>query len=655
MKRLRDVLVLPREMSDFERRYLARVNRIALYFFYGHLPVFVLFAFLNHTQPLLAGLLTAGVLVGPTLAYRSFSNPRLVSMVYGVTAMFMGGILVHVGQGPVQIEMHFYFFALIAMLAVFGNPLVILSAAGTVALHHLILWFLWPSSVFNYDAPVWVVAVHAAFVILESVAGVYIARSFFDNVIGLEKIVRARTAELDGRNRDMRVVLDHVQEGLITLDIEGRMSNERSAIVARWLGAAPEDRDFAAYLEAKDPVAGGAFRVGWTQVTDDILPVDVALDQLPRTCTIGAQRLSLEWTPIFAGDKLDKVLLVLSDVTAQLERERLEREQREMVALFQGLVRDRQGLVEFCGETGDQIAAFRDGQGDLGFQRRLVHTVKGNASIFGLSSIADLCHEIERTIDEEGQPPTAETRERLHAAWRPFAEYLKRFLGEGDRDVVEIDAAELVATIEAARAGASGRAIAKRLADWRLEPLERRFGRLAEQARGLARRLNKGDIDVRIEDGGARIEPREWSSFWSVFVHAIRNAVDHGLETADERHSGGKPAPGALELCGRVEGSDLLIEIGDDGRGIDWSAVAAKAAELGLAHATREDLIEALFVDGLSTATTVTQVSGRGVGMGAVRAACSALGGTVSIASEPGRGTRIVFRFRRDTAAQVAA
>ena len=66
--------------------------------------------------------------------------------------------LVHVGQGPVQIEMHFYFFALLAMLAVYGNPLVILVAAVTVALHHLVLWALLPASVFNYDAPIWVVA-----------------------------------------------------------------------------------------------------------------------------------------------------------------------------------------------------------------------------------------------------------------------------------------------------------------------------------------------------------------------------------------------------------------------------------------------------------------------------------------------------------------
>ena len=193
MNKLFRYLVLPKEISAFEATYLRRLNRIGLVFFAIHVPAMVLLAWANATHPWLALALSSAVVLGPALAYVTFTNPRAVSVTYGVAAMCMGGVLVHVGQGPVQIEMHFYFFALIAMLAVFGNPLVILAAALTVALHHLALWFLLPASVFNYDAPVWVVAVHAAFVVLESVAGCFIARSFFDNVIGLEKIVQLRT------------------------------------------------------------------------------------------------------------------------------------------------------------------------------------------------------------------------------------------------------------------------------------------------------------------------------------------------------------------------------------------------------------------------------------------------------------------------------
>src|SRR4029453_6189479 len=120
------------------------------------------------------------------LAWRSFDNPRSVSLVCGFAAMLMGGLLVNFGQGPVQIEMHFYFFALLAMLVLYGDPVVIDVAAVTVAAHHLLVLIYLPASVFNYAAPWWVVAVHAGFVVLESLATVYIARSFFDNVIGLE-------------------------------------------------------------------------------------------------------------------------------------------------------------------------------------------------------------------------------------------------------------------------------------------------------------------------------------------------------------------------------------------------------------------------------------------------------------------------------------
>jgi two-component system, chemotaxis family, sensor kinase CheA len=196
IKALLKYIVLPAHMSDFERDYLKRVNRVALWFFIAHLPVFVLLAVYNHTNPNMAVALTSLVLLGPILAVRYLNSLRTVSVIMGITAMFMGGLLVHFGQGPVQIEMHFYFFVLLALLAVFANPMVIIAAAATVALHHLALWFLLPASVFNYEAPVWVVAVHALFVILEAVGACFIARGFFDNVVELDQHVQERTQSL---------------------------------------------------------------------------------------------------------------------------------------------------------------------------------------------------------------------------------------------------------------------------------------------------------------------------------------------------------------------------------------------------------------------------------------------------------------------------
>src|SRR6185436_9149491 len=176
MRWLFSYLILPREITAFEHAYLRRINRIALGFFYLHWPVFVAVAWLAGTSMAQAAVLTPLVLLGPTIAYATFTNPRLLSVTYGFTAMVMGGLLVHFGQGPMQIDMHFYFFVLIALLSVFGNPAAIITAAVTVALHHLVVWLLLPASVFNYEASVWAVVVHAAFVVLESIAAIFVAR-----------------------------------------------------------------------------------------------------------------------------------------------------------------------------------------------------------------------------------------------------------------------------------------------------------------------------------------------------------------------------------------------------------------------------------------------------------------------------------------------
>jgi signal transduction histidine kinase len=193
-------ILLPHESSEFEKKYLVRVNRIAMWFFIAHLPVFVLISFFNGTDPDMVLALTSAVLLGPIAAVHCLASQRTISVIMGIAAMFMGGILVHAGQGPVQIECHFYFFVLLALLAVYANPLVIVVAALTVAAHHLVLWYLLPSSVFNYDAPVWVVAVHALFVILEAVAACFIARNFFDNVVELEQRIQERTKRLSETN-----------------------------------------------------------------------------------------------------------------------------------------------------------------------------------------------------------------------------------------------------------------------------------------------------------------------------------------------------------------------------------------------------------------------------------------------------------------------
>ncbi|HEY3497603.1 MAG TPA: ATP-binding protein, partial [Polyangiaceae bacterium] len=128
---------------------------------------------------------------------------------------------------------------------------------------------------------------------------------------------------------------------------------------------------------------------------------------------------------------------------------------------------------------------------------------------------------------------------------------------------------------------------------------------------------------------------------WASAVHLVRNAVDHGIETSEERRSSGKSENGSLVLRARSEAGSFVFEIEDDGRGIDWERVRARAREWGLPAESAADLERALFTDGLSTREEANELSGRGVGMAAVLGSCETLGGSIAVHSEPGTGTRV--------------
>jgi two-component system chemotaxis sensor kinase CheA len=148
---------------------------------------------------------------------------------------------------------------------------------------------------------------------------------------------------------------------------------------------------------------------------------------------------------------------------------------------------------------------------------------------------------------------------------------------------------------------------------------------------------------VRVEANGVRLESSRWAPFWGAFVHLLRNALDHGLEAREERRLTGKRGPGRLTLsCREIEGQ-VVIEVADDGRGIDWQGVRSKATALGLPADTEPELQAALVHGGVSTRAEATELSGRGTGLAACHCACRELGGTMSISSVRGAGT--TFRF----------
>lgn len=457
----------------------------------------------------------------------------------------------------------------------------------------------------------------------------------------LEALVERRTRALDDRNRAMRLVLDNVDQGFVTVERDGSLSSERSRVFDDWFGVPSEGQALSEHLSAKDSSVGDWFALGLETVVEDMIPMEVAIEQMPKRMHHAGSTYTFDYKPILINGDLSKLLVIISDITDQVEREQLEASQRELVATFERAIRDRSGFLEFC-EEAERILAEVLEESELAVVKRHIHTLKGNFGLFGLAQLAERCHHLEDRIADSERAPSREDLEGLAGAFTEVTGRVLRLLGV-KKDLVEIASARVLALAGEVEAGAPNQKVAEVLRSWTHEPVQVRLERLAEQTRALAKRLDKGTVDVVVEHHDVRLPGEHWATFWSAFTHVLRNAVDHGLEHPETREQAGKPRRGRVTLRTKVEGEVCSVEIADDGQGINWDAVASKAESLGLPSESTQDLRRAIFADGVSTKAQVSAMSGRGVGMAAMQAVCDQLGGTIAIESKRGEGTRFLF------------
>lgn len=491
----------------------------------------------------------------------------------------------------------------------------------------------------------------------------------------LEGKVEERTHALAERNRDMRLVLDNVDHGLLTVSLTGSLAPERSAIVDRWFGAPEPGMSFIDYIRRIDPLYADELDLGLEGLRDDFLPRDVSLNQLPLRIHSGASEYQCHYSAILTDTgAIEGVLIVIKDITAELAHAREEADGKERLAIFNALAKSRLSLLAFVDEVNEHLASLP--QAPVEIQRRILHTLKGNAGLMDLNLLRDLSRCLEDELAETCAPLGEASLAPLMRRWRTLTDELRGLVGEKGRNLLEIDGDVLTSLLaeyardchdgtyddlsheRGANAGMeeerarrqrirdqAGARLRDGVAALALEPAQKQLRRLGEHAEALANRLGKGTLAVEISDGGVRLDPRTWEGVWAEMVHLIRNAVDHGIEPEALRRQAGKAIPPTLKLTTRLVGNSLEIEVADDGGGVDWNAVRAAAARRGLPHATDEDLRESLFADGVTTKTHITGVSGRGVGLAAIRHEVDMRKGHITLESTPGVGTTFCLTF----------
>jgi two-component system chemotaxis sensor kinase CheA len=277
-------------------------------------------------------------------------------------------------------------------------------------------------------------------------------------------------------------------------------------------------------------------------------------------------------------------------------------------------------LVETGIVTGDQVESALAEQEQVREMRERRHTSEA------ASSIRVSTDKLDGLVDLVGELVTVQARLSQTAATR--------------NDPVLLTIAEEVERLTAD--------MRDRTMSIRMLPIGTTFSRFRRLVRDLAKELGK-DVELVTEGAETELDKTVIEKLGDPLVHLIRNSLDHGIESPEVRQAARKPKVGTISLSAVHSGAHVLIEIRDDGAGLDRDAVRAKAVERGLirddAELTDKEVLGLVLLPGFSTAKTVTSVSGRGVGLDVVKRAIDSLRGTIEISSDRGKGTMITLRL----------
>jgi signal transduction histidine kinase len=443
-------------------------------------------------------------------------------------------------------------------------------------------------------------------------------------------------ATITERTRSLKLVFDSVGEGLLTCDRAGKLVSEPSARALEWFGTPSTDATVAAYLAGGDTTWASYFSVSFDQLVEGMLPFELCADQMPAEVTRGARIYELKFRPVLEDGEFRRVLVIAADVTEQRAMARKEREARDVYALSSFALRDPGGYSDFVKEVAERLARARRGVGVM----IELHTVKGSAGVIGCDYFADAVHDCESHMLE--QPEDAAPIATIQAHFQSLRANAEKAVGSGDNDSVVVRRHEyhqLLSLLQVTEAGLLERA--RHLArSWSMHRIGSSFERLAKTGVRSAERQGKSVV-VQLQGDQICVPKGPLDDLWSTLTHLVRNAVAHGIEPTQERLASGKSAEGRIMLRAHVEDNTLKLRVSDDGRGIDWDALARKFTPSQ--RPSNDNRVELLFREGASTAESVSDLAGRGVGMSAVQSTVLALGGTIDVESTPGQGTSVVI------------
>jgi two-component system chemotaxis sensor kinase CheA len=463
----------------------------------------------------------------------------------------------------------------------------------------------------------------------------------------LKRYSETLEVEVARRTEAIKTILDNVTFGFLVVNRELVVQPECTRSCSRLFDASVvEGANLCDLLELADR-ARLSFLLGIDQVFEDVLPTEASIAQIRRKFPMRQGKvLQIDVGVVRGGaGEVSGLLLTVADISALEAATRESNNNRTLVSIL----KQRESFRGFVLEAKQQLDAARRAiaQGNQTLARHALHTIKGNSASYGLDSIVEIVHNIE----DYGELKAADIDE-VGAALRAFLRANERVLEMSYDEVGEegfavsreqmSDLRSLIGSVHGSQADELQRWTARVLR----KPAWQVLGPVDDFAQKLAERLGK-TVGFDLKGADATVDVEVVRPVFAVLTHLVRNAIDHGIESPAERK--GKPLKGHVELDLADKPGAYVVQCTDDGRGIDTDTLGRRAVENGfvaptsLAALNERDLLNLIFIEGLSTAAVTTSISGRGVGMSAVRAAVEKVGGKIEVRSKRGEGTTFVL------------
>lgn len=465
-----------------------------------------------------------------------------------------------------------------------------------------------------------------------------------DEISHLGNSMNNMLTSIENSKNQISLLLNNAAQGFMSFDSNGVIAQERSKAVDAIFGMDPSGFHISELLNGE--------RTVWNEYVNYIFEETIDFDSLMEICPheihLSEKIVEIEYRPVRDQDqKIARVMLVATDVTIlrQLQKE-AEFDRKKNLALITILSAKKDFL-----EVVDLIGELKNLHTKPVEFKRVLHTIKGGLAFLECRNMAELCHNWETEFTNKENTPElfAKAAENISFELNAFMEANNKVLSLSKKKekTIEVEFGSLLQLVQSARAIQAPANFVKDLEKLTEVSTPDAFQWLSSVWEKTAQKLGKEVEPIAWSDDSVSICPDLYMNLFKSLVHVVRNAADHGIELPDEREMLGK------ERSGRMTGSltykndfyTLILE--DNGAGADLEKVVNKARNNGLDIPDgEEEQIQLLFAEGMSTKAEVTEFSGRGVGLDAVRSEARRLNGDARIENKIGEGLKVTVTFK---------